>query len=428
MQCNIGNPQSLGQKPMTFFRQVLAICDYPELADGPGAAAFPADVLARAKSLMASLPGGTGAYSHSQGVASLRGLVAEAMERRDGHPCDPNDIFMTDGASAGVHLVMKVLIRDENDALLTPIPQYPLYSAGLALYGGSLAPYYLDEAAGWGLSVANLQKALADARAKGKNVRALAVINPGNPTGQVLTEENLREVVQFCQDEGIMLLADEVYQDNVYALGKKFTSFKKVVRDLGATVPVFSFHSISKGFYGECGRRGGYMEAINLLPEVRALFYKLASVNLCSNLNGQICMTLVMNPPKEGEESYPLYQQEKNAILDSLKRRSSALTDTLNSLEGVSCNQPEGALYVFPTITLSEKACAAAAAAGKAPDAFFCMRLLLATGVVVVPGSGFGQVDGTWHFRTTFLPSEADIGDVCDRLKKFHAAFMDEFR
>ena len=183
---------------MTFFRQVLAICDYPELADGPGAAAFPADVLARAKSLMASLPGGTGAYSHSQGVAHLRGLVAEAMERRDGHPCDPNDIFMTDGASAGVHLVMKVLIRDEADALLTPIPQYPLYSAGLALYGGSLAPYYLDEAAGWGLSVANLQKALADARAKGKKVRALAVINPGNPTGQVLTEENLREVVQFC--------------------------------------------------------------------------------------------------------------------------------------------------------------------------------------------------------------------------------------
>ena len=95
-----------------------------------------------------------------------------------------------------------------------------------------------------------------------------------------------------------------------------------------------------------------------------------------------------------------------------MKRRAIKLVDGLNSLEGVSCNQPQGAMYAFPQVTLPPKAIAAAEAAGKVPDTFYALALLEATGIVVVPGSGFGQVEGTWHFRTTFLPPEDEMDSV----------------
>merc|ERR1719181_668487 len=402
VRCNIGNPQALGQKPVTFFRQVLALCDWPALLDMPEAAAiFPKDVRARAR----------------------------AIKRRDGgHRCDPNNLYLTDGASPAVQAVMRASLRGPEDAILVPVPQYPLYSATLRLCNGSMVPYYLDEANDWGLSVDELARAVGEARAAGKNVRGLAVINPGNPTGQCLSEENMRDVVKFCEREGIALMADEVYQQNVYAEGKAFSSFKKVVCDLGSGVELFSFHSISKGFYGECGRRGGYMEAHNVSDSFRALLYKLSSVNLCSNLNGQICMSLVMNPPQEGEESYPLFAKEREAILSSLKRRSRKLVAALNELEGVSCNEAQGAMYAFPQIRLPARALAAAEAEGRKGDQFYSMELLKATGVVVVAGTGFKQVEGTLHFRTTFLPSEADIDNVVDKVSQFHKKFMDKYR
>ena len=427
--CNIGNPQSLGQKPISFFRQVLALCDYPDLLLAPGIEkTFPEDVRKIAKDILDNTTGGTGAYSHSQGVAFMRKMVAAGISDRDGHPCDVNDLWLTDGASVGCHYLMQTLITDERDAVLTPIPQYPLYSACLALYGGTLLPYYLREEQGWALDVAELKSQTDKARGEGKNVRALVIINPGNPTGAALGLDNQKEIVQFCKDEGILLVADEVYQENVYAEGKSFTSFKKVVRDLGVDIPIVSLNSTSKGFFGECGRRGGYMEVCGIDKGVAEQLYKLSSVGLCSNLAGQIVMALVMKPPKEGDASYPLYKQEKDDILSSLKRRAVTLVNGLNALEGVSCQEAEGAMYAFPKIDLPAKFLKEAEGSGMAPDALYCMRLLEATGIVVVTGSGFGQVEGTWHFRTTFLPAEADIEGVVQKMTKFHGDFMDAYR
>ena len=388
---------------------------------------FPADVRKRAADILDNMKGGTGAYSESKGVKFLREMVAAGIEERDGHPCEIEDLWLTDGASMGCHYLMKTLIRDRNDAVLVPIPQYPLYSATLALYGGTLLPYYLQEEKGWALDVDELKSQTDKARAEGKNVRALVIINPGNPTGAALELTNQQEIVKFCHEEGLLLVADEVYQENVYAEGKKFTSFKKVVRDMGyaeGDFSIVSMHSTSKGFYGECGRRGGYIEVCGIDAAVKDELYKLASVGLCPNLGGQITMGLVMSPPKEGEDSYPLYKQERDAILASLKRRSVTLVNGLNALEGVSCQQAQGAMYAFPQITLPEAHVAEAAAAGMAPDALYCLKLLEATGIVVVPGSGFGQVDGTWHFRTTFLPAEADIEGVVQKITAFHTDFM----
>jgi alanine transaminase len=216
-------------------------------------------------------------------------------------------------------------------------------------------------------------------------------------------------------------------QANIYVPNRTFFSFKQVVRELGSSVPLVSLHSTSKGFVGECGRRGGYMEVVNFPDDVHDQILKLASINLCPNVSGQICCTLMMTPPQRGEPSHDLYRQEKDAVIGSLAKRARTLVTGLNKLEGVSCNAAEGALYAFPRIQLPAGAAAAAAAKGKPADWLYCSELLEATGIVVVPGSGFGQAEGTLHFRTTFLPPEEDIEDMVQRLGAFHAAFLSKY-
>ncbi|XP_006342898.1 alanine aminotransferase 2, mitochondrial-like isoform X4 [Solanum tuberosum] len=433
LYCNIGNPHSLGQKPISFFREVLALCDHPLLLDrSETKALFSADSIEQAIQILDQIPcRATGAYSHSQGIKGLRDKIASGIEVRDGFPADPNDIFLTDGASPAVHMMMQLLIGSENDGILCPIPQYPLYSASITLHGGTHISYYLDEETGWALEISELENQLKTARSRGVNVKALVVINPGNPTGRVLAEANQQEIVEFCWKEGLVLLADEVYQENVYAPDKQFHSFKKISRSMGfgeKDISLVSFHSASKGYYGECGKRGGYMEFTGFSPEIREQIYKVASVNLCSNISGQILASLIMIPPKVGDESYESFSAEKEAILSSLARRAKILEDAFNSLEGVTCYNAEGALYSFPRINLPDKAIKAAEEAKTAPDAFYAWRLLNATGIVIVLGSGFGQRPGTWHFRCTILPQEEKIPAIVSRFTQFHKQFMDEFR
>lgn len=428
ISCNIGNPHELGQQPITFHRQVLALCTYPQLLDDPDVAAkFPKDVQDRARAYLRRISGGTGAYSNSQGLAVVREEVAKFIQERDDHKSNPDDIFLTDGASAGVRLLLASMIRDHNDGILIPIPQYPLYSASLALCGGYAASYYLDERTGWSLSTAELARALKDARAKGVNVRGLVIINPGNPTGQCLTYDNMQQIVEFCARERLVIMADEVYQANIYH-STPFTSFKKVCADMNRNdVELVSYHSVSKGFLGECGRRGAYFELYNIAPDVKAELYKASSINLCSNIDGQIMTGLMVQPPTLGDESYALYEQEKNHILQSLQRRAVKLAEALNRLEGVTCNPVEGALYAFPRISLPQKAIQAAKNMNKSADTMYCLELLSQTGICVVPGSGFGQEPNTYHFRTTILPLEDKMDSVIQKMSQFHHDFMQKY-
>jgi alanine transaminase len=432
--CNIGNPQQLAQKPLTFFRQVLACVVCPELLDkAEKAQLFEKDVFERARQILSGIDGSSGAYTHSQGLLSVRRHVARFIEKRDGlaeNSVNPDYLFLTDGASVGVRLVLQCLIRNAQDGVMIPIPQYPLYSAGIQAVGGAQVSYYLNEEQGWGLDVTELERSHSEATKKGVHVRALVIINPGNPTGQVLSKSNMQQVVQFCKDKGLVLLADEVYQENVYTAGKHWYSFSRVVEEmgLGDTFEMISYHSVSKGFLGECGRRGGYFQLSRAFDkDVKEQFYKMSSINLCPNVDGQVITDLMVLPPQKGDPSYDQYEQEKNNILQSLKRRAEQLTKTLNQLPGIKCNPSDGAMYAFPRIDLPPAAVQEAQANNMHPDMFYSLELLRHTGICVVPGSGFGQKDGTYHFRTTFLPPEDKIQQVTERLAKFHTQFMQKY-
>ncbi|XP_051191335.1 alanine aminotransferase 2 isoform X2 [Lolium perenne] len=318
--CNLSNPHSLGQQPNKFFHEVLALCDYPHLLHWSVTnSIFSPDAIARAREILDLIPGrATGGYSHCQGTEGLRNTIAVGIASRDGFPCYAEDIFLTDGAAPPVHMVMQLLIRGEKDGILCPVPSHFLYTSSMVLCGATLVPYYLDESGGWSVSISDLKKHLDAGRSEGITVRGLVVVNPGNPTGQVLVGENQCEIVEFCRSENLVLIADEVYQENVYTDEKKFNSFKKIARSMGygeGDISLISFHSVSNGYYGECGRRGGYMEVTGFNSEVRKQMYKVASLSACSNISGQILMSLAMNPPMVGDESYTFYQEERGRII-----------------------------------------------------------------------------------------------------------------
>ncbi|XP_010682426.2 glutamate--glyoxylate aminotransferase 2 [Beta vulgaris subsp. vulgaris] len=429
---NVGNPHALGQKPLTFPRQVVALCQAPFLLDDPNVGlVFPADAIARAKHYLAMTSGGLGAYSDSRGIPGVRKEIAEFIGRRDGYPSDPELIFLTDGASKGVMQILNAIIRGQSDGILVPVPQYPLYSATISLLGGSLVPYYLEETANWGLDINNLRDSIRQATFKGITVRAMVIINPGNPTGQCLSEANLKEIVNFCIQEKLVLIADEVYQQNIYQDERPFISARKVLMNMGLPMSkelqLVSFHTVSKGYWGECGQRGGYFEMTNIPQESVDEIYKIASIALSPNVPGQIFLGLMVNPPKPGDISYLRYEQESKGILESLRKRARIMTDGFNSCRNVVCNFTEGAMYSFPQICLPPKAIEDAKKAGKHPDVFYCLKLLEATGISTVPGSGFGQKEGVFHMRTTILPAEEDMPAIMDSFKKFNDAFMEQY-
>jgi aspartate/methionine/tyrosine aminotransferase len=430
---NIGNPQAVGQSPITYYRQVMALCDLPaeDGVDHPEVLKmFPSDVVQRARDMRTALgPAGTGAYTGSQGVLEFRKHVAAFIAKRDGHPAYPGNIFLTNGASTAIELILTTLISSDLDGVMIPIPQYPIYSALIAKLGGRKIGYELDESNSWAATEEELKTRLTEAQENGLGIKALAVINPGNPTGQVYARSDLEVICKFCADNGIVLLADEVYQRNVYTPKKEFLSVKKVILETPGceTLQLVSFHSTSKGIIGECGRRGGYMELHNIDSYVQSQLYKLASSGLCSNVPGQIMVNLMVKPPQLGEASYERFAREEREIFDGLRRRAEALVEGLNKVDGIECNPAEGAMYAFPSINIPQKAIDYADEHDMTPDTMYALSLLDETGICVVPASGFGQREGRIGFRTTFLPPDDKMMAAIDKFASHHKNFCAKF-
>lgn len=169
------------------------------------------------------------------------------------------------------------------------------------------------------------------------------------------------------------------------------------------------------------------MELHNIDGYVQSQLFKLASCSLCSTVSGQIMTSLMVNPPQPGDESYELFQEEENGIFEGLKRRSKAVVEGLNKVDGINCNPAEGAMYVFPKVELSKKAIAYAEEQDMTPDTLYCMSLLEETGICVVPGSGFGQKEGRYGFRTTFLPPDEQMIPAIELFASHHRDFSAKF-
>lgn len=439
--CNIGNPQALGQAPMSYYRQILSLVEDSSLiqrekklkalvAKNPtltsifeGVVFHPDDILKKAESFLSQSSKGTGAYTESNGPQFIRESVAKFIDQRDQSisssytPSNPNQIYITNGASEGVKYIIDILISKKSDGIMIPIPQYPLYSATICKAGGTQINYYPDEDQDWLINKEILETSYNKAIADGVTVKAIAVINPGNPTGAILDKQTVDDVINFAQEHNIAIIADEVYQENVY--GADFISFASMLGE--REVPLFSFHSVSKGFYGECGHRGGYMEVRNPPMAVGSnlslleVIQKQASVSLCSNTVGQLLVWLMVTPPVRGATSYDPFIEEKNNILNDLQEKATLIREAFTQMKGVEVFGRTGAMYLFPRLNILP---------ANTTDFDYCMALLEETGLTTVNGSGFGQVEGTHHLRIAFLPPKEMLAEVLPKWIKFHNNYV----
>ncbi|XP_075436985.1 alanine aminotransferase 2-like [Ascaphus truei] len=309
--CHIGDLQATGQKPCTFLRQVVALCTYPALLDS---SRFPDDAKRRARAAMKELANGSvGSYNEGYMLWTMPQKISRFIERRDGGvPCTPQNITMSCGTAMAIGCVLSLLVNKEEPlrtGILISVPQCPVYAGAIVMAGSVKVEYSLDEECRWALNVHSVRESLYAAR-EHCNPKVLCITNPGNPTGQVLSRECIEDVIRLAAEENLLLFADEVYQDNVFAPGCTFHSFKKVLFEMGPQfserVQLVSVYSISKGVIGECGLRSGYLEFVNIEPAVVRRIDLMASFTPAPVM-GALALDIITDPPQPGEPSYDAF-------------------------------------------------------------------------------------------------------------------------
>lgn len=436
VRCHVSDPQQCGQPPLSFHRAVTALFDCPMLLDNPRIVAeLPADVVARARKYLAAIGPATGAYTDSTGFPFARHEIANAIDDRDGVPrgtTDIGDVYLSEGATGGARLVLTTALAGPQDAVFVPNPVSPLYSSQIAMLGATVVAYELDAGCGWRVNVDALAAQFDDAITRlGATPRVFVVVNPGSPTGHVHDRAEMEAIVRFCCNRGMLLLADEVYQDTIYNNNRTsifatagsatkgglgvgsdqgqrtdasaaaamctFTSFHSVVMALGETVAketmLVSLHSVSKTL-GEGGRRSGYFHGVNLAQNMKDMLLKMCNF-LCPNVNGQFYTALLMQPPQPGDASYEQYAREVDAINALRRLRAELLVSELAAIPNVACSRVQAGFSVLPRVTLPPAYVVQCAARNEVEqravpiDVRWCLELLEETGIAVTPGSAF---------------------------------------
>lgn len=329
-------------------------------------------------------------YSASSGVKEAREAIARQAERNGIR--NVHDLFVTTGASEAIEIALTAL-AEEGENVLTPAPGYPLYTAVLAKLKVRENPYYLDEGNGW-------QPDLVDMAAKiDRKTRAVVLINPNNPTGSVCDRETLLGVLRLAREHNLVVFADEIYDKLLLDDDQKHIS----IASLDPDAPVVTFNGLAKSYLVPGFRIGWAIvsgDRAVLAPYIEAM-NKILRARICANHPLQFAV----KPALEGSQAHLAEVRAK------LRRRRDLTHRMLNDVPGLSCVKPLGAFYAFPRLEITES------------DDRFVQELIKATGVVVVPGNGFGEAPGTRHFRVVFLPPEDVLKKAYERIGEFFAAF-----
>ncbi|WP_337865502.1 aminotransferase class I/II-fold pyridoxal phosphate-dependent enzyme [Ignavibacterium sp.] len=332
-------------------------------------------------------------YSPSSGIKDAVDAIEREAERKG--ITNVHDIFVTTGASEAIDICLTALVND-GENVLTPTPGYPLYTAIASKLQMMENPYYLNEENGWLPDIDDIKSKIND------KTRAIILINPNNPTGSLYTEENLRQIVDLALEHNLVIFADEIY-DKLLFDGKKHISIASLNKD----VSCITFGGLSKN-YMVPGFRIGW-GIVSGRKEVLSDYIEAINKILRARLSANHPEQYGIKPSLEGSQEHLVIAMEK------LTRRRDLTVEMLNSIPGISCVKPEGAFYAFPRLHM------------KQPDSNFVAELIKETGVVVVPGSGFGQVPGTQHFRVVFLPNEKILEKAYKAIKDFYQKYLEKY-
>ncbi len=333
-------------------------------------------------------------YSPSSGIKPAVEAIANEAEKKG--ITNIQDIFVTTGASEAIELALTALVN-EGENVLTPTPGYPLYTAVASKLQSMENPYYLDEEKGWIPDVEDIKSKIND------KTKAIIIINPNNPTGSNGSKEALKELVDLAAEKNLVIFADEIY-DKLLFDGEKHVS----LASLNPEAPVITFGGLSKNYMVPGFRIGWGVVSGNkeVLKDYIEGINKMLRARLSANHPEQYGLVAALT----GEQTH------LDIAMEKLTRRRDMTVEMLNAIPGISCVKPQGAFYAYPKIELT-----------KTTDSQFVTELIKETGVVVVPGSGFGQKPGTSHFRVVFLPQDEVLEKAYKNLAEFTAKYFDKY-
>src|SRR5579871_302198 len=319
---------------------------------------------------------GKNGYAPSPGVPEALDAIRGEAARKG--ITSVRDVFVTSGVSETVDLCISALVNPGED-ILTPKPDYPLYSAVLCKLGIALNTYDLNEDDGWQPELADIQRRITP------RTRAIVLINPNNPTGSLCTRQMLEQIADLARRHNLVVFSDEIYDKLILEEGTPHIAFAAVAPD----VPCISFGSMSKNYLVPGWRIGWGIasgDAAAVKPYVEGI-HRLLRARLCANHPEQYAI----KPALEGPQEHLILVRSK------LRSRRDLTQSWCEATPRVSCVAPRGAFYAFPRIDIPES------------DETFVKELIRQKHVMVVHGSGFGQKAGTQHFRIVFLPDEKTL-------------------
>ncbi len=337
-------------------------------------------------------------YSDSQGVLSARTAVVQHYQSRGIDITDPDDVWLGNGVSELIQLALQAMLNN-GDEVLIPAPDYPLWTASTSLAGGKPVHYLCDESADW-------QPDLDDLRGKiTQRTKAIVVINPNNPTGAVYPESTLRAIADLALENGLVVLADEIYDKILYDEAVHVPMAK-----VAPEVFTLTFNGLSKAYRlagfrsawmmmtGPRDSAGSYLEGITMLTNMR----------LCANVPAQHAIQTALG----GRQSI------RDLVLPGgrLREQRDAAVRALRAIEGVTCVEPKGALYVFPRLDPEVYPVS--------DDRRLVLDFLRAEHVLLVQGTGFNWPNPD-HLRIVTLLSAPELRSAIERLGQFLRRYRD---
>jgi aspartate/methionine/tyrosine aminotransferase len=364
---------------------------------------------------MQQIDAGNTHYTDPQGIMPFRKAIARQVEETRGIQVEPERVVVATGAKPPISYTMMTYV-DPGDEVIYPSPGFPIYESWITYLGAAPVPLHLAEEKDFRFDASDLEKLITP------KTKVLIINSPSNPTGGVLTREDLNQIAEVIKDKappGLRIYSDEVYEDIVFD-GKKHESIASIDGMAERTV-LASGHSKS---YAMTGWRLGYA----ILPTVEeAMVFRQLNINIIS-----------CTPPfiqEAGREA--LQSAEVKTIVAErtaqFQKRRDVVVERLNAIEGVHCNKPEGAFYAFPNIGGACESLGVIDAYEKldpqkkqatTPSTLFQMFALYKHGVATMDRRSFGAI-GTEGMHFLRLSTATDLESLEEGVRRLEAASKD---
>ncbi len=331
-------------------------------------------------------------YCDSKGLYSARVAVYQHYQQRGLNNLDVDNIYIGNGVSELIQMITQALLNNDDEVLI-PAPDYPLWTASVKLAGGNPVHYLCDEEQDWFPDIDDIKSKITS------KTKALVLINPNNPTGAVYSDDLLKQLIDIAREHKLLLLSDEIYEKILYD-GVSHTSIASLCDD----VPMITFNGLAKT-YRAAGLRMGWMVLsgkTSAMDDLSKGLDILSSMRLCANVPAQYAIQQALGGVQSIDNLINpggrLYEQRDIAWRG------------LNAIEGISCKKPKGALYAFAKVDTAHF--------NVTNDEQMMFDLLKAEKILLVHGRAFNWPEPD-HFRLVFLPNKDDLTDAMQKMQRF---------